>query len=241
SDKKEHPARPLASGKVAKNHAIVLAVSALAGANIVSLATVGPGGLAVSLTLSAVIIAYDYRLKINAVAGPLAMSAARSLNIILGASPLLLLMSLGATPALTNLPILMLASASIFVYTAGIMTLSRIEVVGASSSQRNMAIATVFGVIASVGVFGYVLHFELEYLLFLSAFAAVIALTFRSYLATGAMASPDSTQKVIRNMVLSIILLDSVIVGGTSGLLYGLTTLLFILPAAVLGKKMYVT
>jgi len=241
SDKKEHPARPLASGKVGKNHAVVLAVSALAGANIVSLVTVGPGSLAVSAAISAVIIAYDYRLRINAITGLVAMSAARFLNVVLGASPMFLV-SLGDTPALTNLPMLMLASVSIFVYTAGIMTLSRTEVVGASRRQRITAFAIVFSVMASVGVFGYVLHFQLEFLLFLSAFGGVMALTFRHYLgATGAMAPPDSTQKTIRNMVLSIILLDSVLVSGTAGMLFGLATLLFILPAAILGKKMYVT
>jgi hypothetical protein len=42
-------------------------------------------------------------------------------------------------------------------------------------------------------------------------------------------------------MVLSIVILDSVFVSGTAGLSYGIATMLFMVPAAVLAKKMYVT
>jgi hypothetical protein len=42
-------------------------------------------------------------------------------------------------------------------------------------------------------------------------------------------------------MVLSIIILDSAFVAGTAGLVYGLATMLFIVPALLLAKKLYVT
>jgi hypothetical protein len=48
-------------------------------------------------------------------------------------------------------------------------------------------------------------------------------------------------QKAVRNMVISIIIIDSVFVTGTAGLPYGLATLLLIAPAVVLAKKLYVT
>jgi hypothetical protein len=54
-------------------------------------------------------------------------------------------------------------------------------------------------------------------------------------------AGPQPIQRAIKNMVLSIILLDSVIVAGTAGASYGLATVLFIVPAVILAKKLYVT
>jgi hypothetical protein len=42
-------------------------------------------------------------------------------------------------------------------------------------------------------------------------------------------------------MVISIVILDSIFVSGTAGLPYGLATLLFIAPAIILAKKLYVT
>jgi hypothetical protein len=42
-------------------------------------------------------------------------------------------------------------------------------------------------------------------------------------------------------MVTSIVILDSVFVAGTADLFFGLATMVFIVPAFVLGKRMYVT
>jgi 4-hydroxybenzoate polyprenyltransferase len=55
------------------------------------------------------------------------------------------------------------------------------------------------------------------------------------------MKALPSVQKAVRNMVISIIILDSVFITGTAGLPYGLATLLLIVPAVVLAKKLYVT
>ena len=95
----------------------------------------------------------------------------------------------------------------------------------------------VFGVISAVAVLGLLLQLQWAFLLNLSIFAAVMIVTFKQHL----MKELPSVQKAVRNMVISIIILDSVFVTGTAGLPYGLATLLLIAPAVVLAKKLYVT
>jgi 4-hydroxybenzoate polyprenyltransferase len=241
SDRKERPSRPLPSGKIKKENALLLAFLALAAGNIIPLVTVGPASLLFSGSLSAIILAYDYRLKSHAVAGTLAMAGARFLNVILGASPVLAMALFGdGAWSSTSLQTLTLASASLFAYVLAIMTLSKKEVVGALRRQSPATISIVFGLIVVIGVVGYLLGFQPVFLLLLSVFAAVMILTFRRYLRT-AKTPPESIQKAIRNMVISIVILDSIFVAGSANLFFGLATMAFIIPAIVLGKRMYVT
>lgn len=241
SDRKERPSRPLPSGKIKKENALLLAFLALAAGNIIPLVTVGPASLLFSGSLSAIILAYDYRLKSYAVAGTLAMAGARFLNVILGASPVLAmaLFSDGASSS-TSLQTLTLASASLFAYIVAIMMLSMKEVAGALRRQTLAAISIVLGLVTVIGVSGYLIGFQPVFLLFLSAFAAVMVLTFRRFYLKGTT-PPESIQKAIRNMVISIVILDSVFVAGSADLFFGLATMLFIVPAVVLGRRMYVT
>ena len=95
----------------------------------------------------------------------------------------------------------------------------------------------VIGVILAIAALGLLLQLKWAFLLNLSIFAAVMVVTFKQHLTK----ELPSVQKAIRNMVLSIIIIDSVFVTGTAGLPYGLATLLLIVPAVVLAKKLYVT
>jgi hypothetical protein len=230
-DRKERPSRPLPSGNVPKKHAMVIALMAMIAANAITLFAAGPASLTVSLALTAMIIAYDYRLK-HTVAGPFAMGGARFLNVILGASPAISATSLAGAGA--QLEVAVFAAASLFLYVIAITLLSKKEV--GSEKPSLLPFSIVFGVIASIAVIGLPsLHWE--FLVNLSIFAAVMAIIFKRHIATDS----SSVQKAVRNMVISIIILDSVFVSGTAGLSYGLATLLLILPAVVLAKKLYVT
>jgi hypothetical protein len=230
-DRTERPARPLPSGSVPKRHAMAVALMAMIAANAITLFAAGPASLAVSLALSAVIIAYNYRLK-HTTAGPFAMGGARFLNVILGASPAISAALLAGTGAQFELAIF--AAASLFLYVVAITLLSKKEVGPEKPSLLPFSI--VFVVIAAIAAIGLP-TLRLEFLINLSVFAAVMAVTFRRHIATG---SP-SLQKAVRNMIISIIILDSVFVSGTAGLPYGLATLVLIVPAVVLAKKLYVT
>ena len=240
-DKKERPSRPLASGMIKKEHAMVVALAALIAANTISIVAVSLASFAISVALSGVIVAYNYRLKRSAVTGSLSMGTARFLNVILGASPalgaIIFLNSIGTGPL--NLWTVASAAALLFAYVIAIMMLSRREVIGSGRQDHVVAFSIVFAVIVSMGILGVILDFNLAFLINLSIFAAAMIFTFKHYLAR--TSSAEFLQKTIRNMVVSIVILDSVFVSGTAGLVYGMVTLLFILPAVVLAKKLYVT
>lgn len=227
-DKKERPSRPLPSGKISKGYALTIAIVALLIANIIAL-IVGPISLAISLALTLLIIAYDYQLKYS-VLGPFAMGGTRSLNVIFGASPVLLYIDNH------SVAIVGAAAASLFFYVSSITILSKKEV-GKERPNSTLVILIVFGVILAIVPLGMLLQFEWTFLLNLSIFAGVTIVTFRQYIAK----EVPSVQKAVRNMVISIIILDSVFVTGTAGLPYGLATLLLIAPVVVLAKKLYVT
>lgn len=227
-DKKERPSRPLPSGKISKGYALTIAIVALLIANIIAL-VVGPISLAISLALTLLIIAYDYQLKYS-VLGPFAMGGTRSLNVIFGASPVLLYTDNH------SVAIVAAAAASLFFYVSSITILSKKEV-GKERPNSTLVILIVFGVILAIVPLGMLLQFEWTFLLNLSIFAGVTIVTFRQYIAK----EVPSVQKAVRNMVISIIILDSVFVTGTAGLPYGLATLLLIAPVVVLAKKLYVT
>ena len=230
-DKRERPSRPLPSGKIAKRHALAIAIVALLIANTIAL-LLGPASLAVSLALTLAIIAYDYQLK-HGVVGPFAMGATRFLNVIFGATPVLVYINNHSLATLAT------AAVSLFLYISSITMLSKKET---ENERPNSAIVflMVFGVILAVAGLGLVvLQLHWTFLLNLSLFAAIMIVTFKQYLMKDSQSR--SVQKAVRNMVISIIILDSVFVTGTAGLEYGIATLLLIAPAIVLARKLYVT
>jgi 4-hydroxybenzoate polyprenyltransferase len=227
-DKRERPFRPLPSGNISKRHALSIAIIALLIANTISL-LLGPTSFALSLALTLAIIAYDYRLK-HGLLGPFAMGAARLLNVIFGASLVL--------PYLSNhsYGIVGAAAASLFLYTIAIIILSKKEA-GNERPNSILVFLIVFSVIFALAALGLLVQLQWAFLLNLSIFATVMIVTFKQHL----MKEVPSVQKAVRNMVISIIILDSVFVTGTAGLPYGLATLLLIAPAVFLAKKLYVT
>ena len=230
-DRKERPSRPLPSGSIPKKHALIIALAAFIAANAIALLAVGFASLAVSLALTTLIIAYDYRLK-HTRAGPPAMGGSRFLNVILGASPAISVALLAGTGF--QLEIAMFAATSLFVYVVAITMLSRKEV--GSEKPSPVSFMIVFALIAAIAAIGLT-SLRWEFLISLSLFTAVMAATFRRHIAAGL---PDA-QKAVRNMVIAIIILDSVFVSGTAGLPYGLAILLLVAPAIILAKKLYVT
>jgi len=53
--------------------------------------------------------------------------------------------------------------------------------------------------------------------------------------------NPKVIRKIVRNLVLSIIVLDSTFVSGTLGFAYGLSLLVLLIPAVILSRRFYVT
>jgi 4-hydroxybenzoate polyprenyltransferase len=68
--------------------------------------------------------------------------------------------------------------------------------------------------------------------------AGIMTITFKQ---TKSRNCSLAIQKAIKNMVISIIVLDSVFISGSIGLYYGLATLLLIIPSVIFSRKLYVT
>jgi hypothetical protein len=239
-DRKNRPNRPLPSGRISKRNALAIAILTMAAANFIAIVAAGLAALCVTLSLSAIIFAYDYRLKSSAVSGTVSMAGARTLNVVLGASPaLLVLLSFSARGLISNygFQTLAVAATSIFLFVASIMILSRTEEEGASGTRNRVALGIIMATIAYVALAGYLIGWDYWFFLTLGLLACVVAFTFSRY----NLRSAGSTQKIIRNLVLSIIILDSVFITASAGIAYGLATLLLLVPAVTLARKMYVT
>lgn len=227
-DRKERPSRPLPSGRVSKQGALAVAVSTLAAANAIAF-LVSPASLAVSAALSAVILAYDYRAKHGRL-GPAAMGGARFLNVLLGASPALLALSALVWHTL-------FAAGVMFAYVYAITLLSRKEAGEHKDARKSIvqSFSIIAGVIASA-VFLAVYLGSLETFVSITIFAAIMVLTLKTV-----YSNTEKIQGAVRNLVLSIIVLDSIFITAFAGLPYGLASLAIIIPPVVLARRMYVT
>ena len=230
-DKKERPFRPLPSGDISKENAKRIAFGMMIFAILLS-SFVSWSSFTISLFLSGIILAYDYKLKHNKFSNPIAMGSARFFNVILGASPAAHL------PLQTNfLPVIFVASL-VLTYVMVIAVLSRKEIRGMQSRQPTKILFSIVYVIITLITIAVLLgFFTIWSLVILVPFAILISLIFKKTLPGDAL----SIQNGIKNMVISIIILDSVFISGTAGLQFGLATFLFLIPSILLSRRLYVT
>src|ERR671911_238801 len=262
-DRKERPSRPLASGRITKRSALLLAVISIVAGNILAL-SVSWISFIISGSLTLVIFAYNYRLKRNAISNPLAMGLARFLNVVLGGSPALGLV-------LTNDLILFFVGYCLFLYIATISLLSRKEVSDTITffSRSSwipivLSASTIVLIIVSILIVGIYGYFRFDFIFSLIVFSCVMSGTFlrlcvtlkRLTESTGekpykmneegvrdidGMGASREIQRTIKTMILSIIILDSIFLSGLVGIYTGLVVLLLVIPPIVLGRKLYVT
>ncbi|WP_363325570.1 SCO3242 family prenyltransferase [uncultured Streptomyces sp.] len=131
-DAVDRPHRPLPSGRIAPREALAAAGLLTAG-GLALAARAGRPALAVAGGLAATVWAYDLRLK-HTPAGPAAMAAARTLDVLLGATA-----TGGRTaPVRAAVP----ASAALGLHTWAVTTVSRHETRGGSTTAPLAALAT---------------------------------------------------------------------------------------------------
>jgi len=230
-DKKERPDRPLASGKVSRNVAIVLvtifSVIALSLSLLVSVPTFG-----ISLVLIALIFGYDKYLK-NTQAGPLTIAAARVMNVMLGTSA-----SFNNIDNFPQFVILVFVLTITFVYVSLIGFISKYEVQGFSENIKLYLIPVIIaGIISSIMLFTFIGFFKYESLIILALFLFIMAkVVYRIQ-----MKDSIGIQQCIQKMIMSIIVLDSTYLSGIRGLEVGLAVLLLMAPLLILSRKMYMT
>ncbi|WP_434091967.1 SCO3242 family prenyltransferase [Streptomyces fungicidicus] len=128
-DAVERPHRPLPSGRI-RPAAALAAAGALTGAGLALAAGAGRPALAVAAPLAATVWAYDLALK-HTPAGPVAMAAARGLDLLLGAAA-----TGGGTRA--ALP----SAALLGTHTLAVTAVSRRETTGGSALAPLAALAT---------------------------------------------------------------------------------------------------
>lgn len=230
-DKKERPNRPLASGKISKKAAMIL-VTILAAISLILSLLVSVTTFSISVLLLVIIFGYDKYLK-NTQAGPFTIAAARVGNIILGTTV--------SISNIENFPqnfLLIFILTITFVYVSLIGFLSRYEVQGFSVKIRSYLIPSIIaGIIFSIVIFNLIGLLKYQSLLILALFSFIMAKTiYRIH-------NKDSTgiQQAIKQMILSIIVLDSTFLTGIAGLEIGLPVLILLAPLLVLAKKMYMT
>lgn len=229
-DRKERPGRPLPSGRVSRQNALALALGALVAANAVA-SLVSIASVMISAVLGAVIIAYNYRAK-HGMYGPAMMGLARFLNVFLGASPALLLAA--EIPWTT-----VYAATAMFVYVYAITVLSRKEAGMYESADYRRSVIVAFSLIAAV--ISAASAFAL-YQRSLEMAVGIVLLTAVAYFSLRqALSDTSKMQSAVRNLVLSIIVLDSIFITAFAGLAYGLASLAIIAPSVALAKKLYVT
>jgi 4-hydroxybenzoate polyprenyltransferase len=181
-DRKERPNRPLVSGRITRRSALIIAGASIIAANILAF-LVSWASFVISASITAVIIAYNYRLKRNAVSNPLTMASARFLNVVLGGSS-----ALGLSLIMHQTPMVLVfvfVGFSLFLYTAAISVLSRKEIADPENpSLRSswVAIATsisiVFVLIALILVIGLLAYFQIGFILNLLIFSSLMTIIF---------------------------------------------------------------
>lgn len=242
-DLRERPHRPLPSKSITTKKALLIGIISLLSANLLAFLA-GVSSFVVCIVLSAIIIGYDYRLK-NTLIGPIVMGSTRSLNIILGASPVLF------AAILTNENILvriMFVSLSLFGYVLSISLLSRKEIVvrggehveekyDANRQTVVMSFLIVLAVVISITFAVFLGIFKIELFAGLALFSFIMVFTFRQTNFYDSL----TIQTAIKRMVISIIVLDSVFITGLTGSYYGLLTLVLVPAALLSSRKLYVT
>ena len=233
-DQKERPYRPLPSKTVPKQNAFLIGMVSLIVANVLAF-VVSWASLILSIALSAIVIAYDYWLK-KTIAGPITMATARLLNVILGTSPVLFMLLENS-----NLFIrIVIIGILMFLYILSISILSRKEIEGTQVKQAIVyPFLIVFAVVICIMLAAYLRIFQIDLFVNLILFVSIMIITFKQSITF--YSSSDVIQNAVRNMIISIIILDSVFISGTAGLYYGLPILLFIIPSMVLSRKLYMT
>jgi 4-hydroxybenzoate polyprenyltransferase len=236
-DKKERPTRPLPSGKITKRKALTIAISSIIAANVLTL-LINWTSFIIAVILTTIIIAYDYRLKHNTITGPITMGLARFFNIILGATPAIPTLLLSAASS----KMLLFIATLLFLYAIAISILSKKEVSGKTTNAIIISsLSIVFVDIASIAIAGLIGIFRSAVFANLALFSIVMIITFRPILRGLDSLAPIQIRNIIKNMIISIIILDSVFVSGIIGLPYGFATLLLIIPSVLLARKLYLT
>jgi 4-hydroxybenzoate polyprenyltransferase len=240
-DARERPAPPLPSGRIdagwAKRLAFgMLGLGVLCGI-LASVLARDLRPLVVSAALANAVVLYDGVLKATPL-GPVAMSACRGLNVLLGMS---------AAPQAWD-AVHALIAAAIAVYIIGVTWFARTE--AKTSSRVSLTLATLvilagpallLRVPSHVAVGELAAPLEMEPERWDLMWAALIALIAWRCVRAIARPTPANVQSAVRHCILSLIVLDAAIVVAVREVPWALAILALLIPAMFLGRWIYST
>jgi 4-hydroxybenzoate polyprenyltransferase len=232
-DARERPGRPIPSGRISPRAAAILAgVLMILGP--VCAAFVSLDAVLIAIILVGLVLAYDGFLKQTPV-GPVAMGGCRFLNVLLGASA-------AAGPTWANPQVTV--ALSMGVYVAGITWFARQEAQHSSRAQLAAAAATCHAGLAGLAaiVVGMQESGALNRWVALAALGFVAIWIDVRLLSAVREPTPQNVQSAVKRMLLAIVLLDATMVYCKTGdpiLAVGVAAL--IIPAATLGRRIFIT
>jgi 4-hydroxybenzoate polyprenyltransferase len=223
TDKTERPFRPLPSGKISKNKALMLGVFFITSANIWSF-FVSTQSLFLSIIMSGLIFFYNKGAKKIIPLGISILCLIRFLNILLGTS----IETITTQSLLLPIPLAILV--------AGISTLSSVET---KSATKQVILFNSITLAATVLVMLTIFYERLGGVLLTFLTIFVISTVLPTVMLKGKTSL--SVQKIVTFQLLSIIILDATMTVMFVEVFYGLVIISLYLPAFFLGKKIYVT
>ncbi|MDR4491482.1 MAG: UbiA family prenyltransferase [Candidatus Nitrosocosmicus sp.] len=257
-DSVERPRRPIPSGSVSKKNALaILVFFFLIGLSLSTIA--GAASLLVSVLLIIGILTYNYKIK-NGFFRPYLMGLIRGLNILYGFSFVFgssinfqtlsdnFFMNYQNTEYHNLFWIVVLVTMAMFFHVLLLTHISKKEAIDAAEG-RNLVSGMrkhcylYLSYVATIGFFGCVLlPYAIEFLFFISFYVVIISLVFQTAIKKAKkLEISESVQFLVKNMILIIILLDSVFIAGVSGFIPSLLTCLLIIPPIILSKRFSMT
>lgn len=230
TDLKERPKRPLPSGAVPRNCALLLGIAfsllSITAAGLVSL-----NSLLIAIILVIVVILYDWATKGIPAIGVFNMGLCRGLNITLGMSV--------AAPALIfhKLPIALILMAYIIFVTQ----LSKGEVEG---SNRIRVIITIVGVAVLAVILNGLSLSNFFGNKISTLILSVVFLLFVMPSLAKAVKKPvaQNISGAVKNCLLGIIILDGYFIAGAVGIIFAILIVLYLLiPSILTSRLMYIT
>ncbi len=232
-DKKERPWRPLPSNKITKKNALVIILFSFSYSLIFSF-IMESNTFIITLIMITLIFLYNKFLK-NTIYGPINMGVIRSLNIVLGASQSIFLLenSLLIFDIRFLIPVF-----SEFFYVYAITILSKNE-----TSEFSFNLYNIFPFVIIYLIIFFIFFFIIFNIFnYFSLISLLIFFSIISYSQITLLKKIITIQKSISNLIMMIVILDSVFITDIVGIYYGLTlSFLLIIPILFLSRKIYMT
>lgn len=225
-DKTERPSRPIPSGRISENAALLSGLVMLI-TGVLSAYFVNGFSLSIAILLAIAIFSYDGLLKHHKWIGPLNMGFCRYLNLLLGLSILPLDTGIMLIPLLT------------WLYIFGITVLSASEVKGRDPLPVSICLACISGVTVLYFFFSIMNLFQNEAGLYfcLVWMASAAFFPLRLFSKTG----PGDYQMAIKWLLMLLVILDGIIVIGARSPAAAIFVFPLILPGSYVAKRFYVT